>query len=81
MMEYQDQRSEVKQIKYIIGKELVERITFQGKQVSRRKKLKKIMKHYKNGGTGIFKLWERKEELRGFMTWSFWVLQLREMDF
>lgn len=59
--------SEVEEIRCIIGKQLVDRIRFQRKQVSRRKKMKKIMKDYKIGGRGIFKLWERNEELRFFM--------------
>lgn len=59
--------SEVKEIRCIIGKQLVDRIRFQRKQVSRRKKMKNIMKDYKIGGTGIFKLWESNEELRVFM--------------
>jgi len=52
---YQDQMSEVTQIKHISGKQLADRIRFQGKQVGRRKKIKKIMKHYKIHGTGIVK--------------------------
>lgn len=60
--------SKVTRIKYIIGNKLVARIRFQGKQVSRRKKIKKVMKDCKISGTGIFKLWERNEELRFFMS-------------
>lgn len=59
--------SEVKEIGCNTGKQLVDRIRFQRKQVSRRKKMKKIMKDYNIAGTGIFKLWERNEELRVFM--------------